>query len=55
MSHLEDLIVEYYDWMGYLVKRDLKLGKLSHGGWEMQPRVIAFHPERSITTRHALV
>jgi len=44
MSHLEDLIAEYYDWRGYLVKRNIKVGKLSHGGWEMELDVIAFDP-----------
>ena len=44
MSHLEDLIVEYYDWKGYLVKRNIKVGRLSHGGWEMELDVIAYHP-----------
>jgi hypothetical protein len=48
MSHLEDLIAEFYDWSGYLVKRNLKVGKLSHGGWEMELDIIAFHP----TTKH---
>jgi hypothetical protein len=48
MSHLEDLISEFYDWSGYLVKRNLKVGKLSHGGWEMELDVVAFHP----TTKH---
>lgn len=48
MSHLEDLITEFYDWSGYLVKRNLKVGKLSHGGWEMELDVVAFHP----TTKH---
>lgn len=44
MSHLENLIAEYYDWKGYLVKRNIKVGKLSHGGWEMELDVIAFDP-----------
>lgn len=48
MSHLENLIAEYYDWSGYLVKRNLKVGKLAHGGWEMELDVLAFHP----TTKH---
>lgn len=50
MSHLEDLIAEYYDWKGYLVKRNIKVGKLSHGGWEMELDVIAFDPH----TRHLI-
>jgi len=44
MSHLEDIIAEYYDWKGYLVKRNIKVGKLSHGGWEMELDVVAFDP-----------
>lgn len=44
MSHLEDLIAEYYDWKGYLVKRNIKVGKLDHGGWEMELDVIAYDP-----------
>lgn len=44
MSHFEDLLAEYYDWRGYLVKRNVKVGKLSHGGWEMELDVVAFNP-----------
>ena len=44
MSHLENLIAEYYDWKGYLIKRNIKVGKLTHGGWEMELDVIAFDP-----------
>ncbi len=44
MSHLEDLIAEYYDWCGYLVKRNIKVGRLKHGGWEMELDVIAYDP-----------
>ena len=44
MSHLEDLIAEYYDWQGYLIKRNIKVGRLSHGGWEMELDIIAYHP-----------
>ena len=40
MSHLENLIAEYYDWQGYLIKRNIKVGKLSHGGWEMELDVL---------------
>lgn len=44
MSHLENLIAEYYDWKGYLVKRNVKIGCLSHGGWEIGFDVVAYHP-----------
>lgn len=45
MSHLENLIAEYYDWSGYLVKKNLKVGRLKHGGWEMELDIVAFHPQ----------
>jgi hypothetical protein len=44
MSHLESLIVEYLDWQGYLVKKNTKVGKLNHGGWEMEIDVIGYNP-----------
>ena len=44
MSHLEALIIEYLDWKGYLVRRNTKVGRLKHGGWEMELDVIAYHP-----------
>lgn len=44
MSHLETLIVEYLEWQGYLVRRNTKVGRLKHGGWEMELDVIGFHP-----------
>jgi hypothetical protein len=45
MSHLESLIVEYLDWQGYLVRRNKKVGRLKHGGWEMELDVIGYHPD----------
>ncbi len=44
MAHLEDLLVEYYDWRGYVVKRNIKVGRLPHGGWSMELDVLAHHP-----------
>ena len=44
VSHLESLIVEYLDWQGYLVKKNMKVGRLKHGGWEMELDVIGFNP-----------
>jgi len=44
MSHLESLIVEYLDWQGYLVRRNMKIGRLKHGGWEMELDVIGYNP-----------
>ena len=44
MSHLETLIAEYLDWQGYLVKSNTKVGRLGHGGWEMELDIIGYHP-----------
>jgi hypothetical protein len=44
MAHIEDLLAEYLDWKGYLVKRNFKVGRLKHGGWEMELDVMAYHP-----------
>lgn len=44
MSHLESLIAEYLDWQGYIVKQNIKVGRLSHGGWEGELDIIGYHP-----------
>ena len=44
MSHLENLIAEYYEWMGYLVRCNVKVGRLTRGGWEMELDVVAYNP-----------
>lgn len=45
MSHLEDLLCEYYEWRGYIVRRNVKVGRLKHGGWEGELDVVAYHPK----------
>ena len=45
MSHLEDLICQYYEWQGYIVRRNVKVGRLLRGGWEGELDVVAYHPE----------
>ena len=42
-THLESLIYEYLDWQGYLIRRNIKVGKLAHGGWEMELDLIGYH------------
>jgi hypothetical protein len=44
MSHLEDLIREYYEWQGFIVRRNIKVGRLGHGGWEGELDIVAYHP-----------
>ncbi len=45
MSHLESLIAEYLEWDGFLIKRNIKVGRLAHGGWEMELDAVGFNPE----------
>lgn len=45
MSHLESLISQFLEWQGYLVRRNTKVGRLGHGGWEMVLDVVGFHPQ----------
>lgn len=44
MTHLEQLVYEYYDWLGYLVKHNVKVGRLKKGGWEMELDIVAYNP-----------
>ena len=45
MNHLERLTRQYYDWKGYLVKGNVKVGRLAHGGWAGELDVVAYHPQ----------
>jgi hypothetical protein len=42
LSHLESVIAEFYDWKGFVVRRNIKVGRLQHGGWEGELDVVAF-------------
>jgi hypothetical protein len=44
VTHLEQLISEYYDWKGFLVKQNVKVGRRGAGGWDMELDVVAYHP-----------
>jgi len=48
MNHLEKLISQYYEWQGYIVRSNVRVGRLTHGGWEGELDIVAYHPE---TTR----
>jgi hypothetical protein len=43
-SHLETLIHEYLEWQGFLVRRNVKVGRRAKGGWEMELDLIGYHP-----------
>ena len=43
-NHLEQLITEWLEFKGYFVRRNIKVGKLSHGGFEGELDIVAYHP-----------
>ena len=44
MNHLEQLIAEWFEFRGYFVRRNVKVGKLPHGGHEGELDIVAYHP-----------
>ena len=49
-NHLEQLVGEWLEHQGYFVRRNVKVGKLAHGGHEGELDLVAYHPE----TKHLL-
>lgn len=44
INHLEELVSEWYEYQGYFVKRNIRVGKLPKGGHECELDIVAFHP-----------
>lgn len=44
-NHLEDLVAEWYEFRGYIVRRNVAVGKRPKGGYECELDIVAFHPE----------
>ena len=44
MNHLEQLTAEWYEFKGYFVRRNVKVGKRLAGGWDCELDIVAFHP-----------
>lgn len=45
-NHLESLVAEWYEFNGYFVRRNVKVGRRAKGGYECELDVVAFSPER---------
>lgn len=43
-NHLEQLVAEWLEFKGYFVRRNVKVGKLPHGGFEGELDIVAYHP-----------
>lgn len=44
MNHLEQLISEWLEIQDYIVKKNTKVGRLEHGGWEGELDIVAYDP-----------
>ena len=44
MNHLETLIRQFYEWQGYFVRGNVKVGRLPRGGWAGELDVVAYDP-----------
>lgn len=45
-NHLEQLISEWLELKGYFVRRNIKVGKLSSGGYAGELDIVAYHPDK---------
>ena len=43
-NHIKDLLAEWYEYQGYFVRRNVKVGKRDAGGYECELDIVAFHP-----------
>lgn len=43
MNHLERLLTQYYDWKGYVVRSNIRVGRRVKGGWDGELDVVAYH------------
>jgi hypothetical protein len=47
MNHLEELLSQWYEYQGYFVRRNIKVGKRQKGGYKGELDIIAFNPENN--------
>lgn len=45
-NYLEQLVAEWYEFNGYFVRRNIKVGRRAKGGYEGELDVVAFHPSK---------
>lgn len=44
-NFLEQLIAEWYEYQGYFVRRNIKVGKRSNGGYDCELDVVVYNPK----------
>lgn len=47
-NYLEELVAEWYEYNGFFIRRNIKVGKLEKGGYAGELDIIAFHPKEKI-------
>jgi hypothetical protein len=47
-NYLEQLVSEWYEFNGYFVRRNIKVGRRAKGGYEGELDVVAFHPSKKL-------
>jgi len=45
-NYLEQLVAEWYEYQGYFIRRNVKVGKRPKGGYEGELDIVAFHPRK---------
>lgn len=43
-NYLEQLVAEWYEFRGYFVRRNVRVGRRGAGGYDCELDVVAFHP-----------
>lgn len=46
VNFLEQLVAEWYEFNGYFVRRNVRVGRRKRGGWESELDIVAFHPSK---------
>jgi hypothetical protein len=51
-NHLEQLVAEWLEYQGYFVRRNVKVGKRSRGGYDCELDIVALHPVKKILVHY---
>jgi hypothetical protein len=46
LNFLEQLVVEFYEFQGFFVRRNVMVGRRTLGGYDCELDVVAFHPKK---------
>ncbi len=44
-NHLENLVAEWYQYLGYFIRQNINVGLRPRGGYECELDIVAFNPE----------